>query len=200
MSYQVTQGSGTPIDSVVAPSGHRQVIVPVVTPDAGVTQYPLQGNTLGQLTVNANSLASNALFGASMTYQEYIARGLAPGTNRKVLKATAAITTSATPITVNSFTDQSGNAYTSVTTGKTFYVSKIIVSLGLLTSTTYNNTSLLVGDGSNQPISAQINSTAPLQLAVDGLESIGSGGVLTAIFGQGLGSSTAAITVIGWEE
>ena len=168
---------------------------PQVTPDGGSTFYPLQGNSSGIISSNDNLQSGTNVVGAALTYQEAVARNIAPGVARKVLKASAT-----TNSTIGSWTDQGGNTYTTVTSGKTLYISQIIVSAIALTSSTGNYATVAIGDGSNQPLIVAANSFGPVSIPINGMHSLVSGATLSAVLTL-IGSANAVyVTIIGWEE
>jgi len=147
-------------------------------------------------TVNSNLESGDNIVGAAMSYQEAVARNIAPGVARKVLKATGSLSSGA--LTLNSWTDQSGNTYGNVTTGKTLYISSIIVSGINPTTSTFNSFDFVFGDADNQPVAVEVSNLAVIP--VDGMVQVNSGGAPTAKFANGLSDKKVAVTLIGWEE
>lgn len=134
-----------------------------------------------------------------MSYQEAVARGIVSDANRRIISHKGNVSTTA-QTTFNTWTDQDGNAYTAVPSGKTFYISDISVTLADVTGANTNSCSVAIGNATVQPYLAEIVSSGAINPDIDGLLQLASGDVPTAIFGIALSASEAAVTLMGWEK
>lgn len=122
-------GGVRPVAPALIQPANGSAIFAYGSPDAGVTAKYLKTDSSGILSAAASLNAGSNLVGGAMTYREMVGRSLA-GT-RKVLSGNVAVPNSGGSAATISIVDETGTAYSSVTSGKTLLISTIIVSIDL---------------------------------------------------------------------
>lgn len=174
------------------------------SPDSGVTYKPLKTTSDGTTVANATLQAGNALAGGLMTYREMVTRALA-GTVKVLTGTQALVNNGGSAAAAISFTDQAGNSYSTVTSGKTLYIAYIDATLDLGGTTTAPLTqasTVTISDGSNNKYKFVATSGGPgRELSL--LPTISSGLTLTVKASPsnlGTAVGNVVVTLLCWEE
>ena len=121
------------------------------SPDGGTTLKIIKTASDGTLVNNATLQAGTAFAGYMGTYREMVSLGLIA--SAKYLTATQALVNNGgAAAAAMSFTDQNGNAYSTVTNGKTLYIAYIDVSLdagGTIYAPLTQTATITITDGTN---------------------------------------------------
>lgn len=168
------------------------------TPD-GSTATLLKTLVDGTIVTNSSLTAGSSVIGTASTYREAVARRLIG--NQKTLYGTLTLTNGTQSIT--SWTDQAGNAYTTVTNGKTLYISGIDATVDLSATSQIQSYGCSITDGTNTQYTFTASSVAAPRILAS-MISVASGKTLTASITAGnLGGSSAGtvrILMNAWEE
>jgi hypothetical protein len=202
--YLVDPSSGAPIGSSSNPTNISGSVDVLGSPDSGVTFKYLKTAADGTLATNATLQASTALAGGIMTYQEMVARALV-GSLKVLNGAQALVNNGGSAAAAISFTDQAGNAYTTVTSGKTLYISHIDVTLdygGTTAAPLVQSATMTITDGSNTKYKMIATAGSGPRTPMP-FPNLGSGTTLTVkATPSNLATAVGNVVVqlIGWEE
>jgi hypothetical protein len=133
------------------------------SPDSGSTAKLLKTDSSGDLVVNSNLQPGSALAGGLMTYIEMVSLGLIGSVKNLVATSQALVNNGGSQAAAIAFTDQNGNAYTTVTNGKTLYICMVsgTIDIGGTTSAPLDQAvTLTITDGSNTKLKRVITSTS----------------------------------------